>query len=152
MTDYKQRLDELVKRTKAQALSCDEYVGVVNDSIQFMADMYKALHDKNEELQAEAKRLKEALAVRSKQIGVACLKHDLTHALSCGHCHAELSASADKMKEALEFYGNQQNWRSGEQVNYDEHFDTAMSNKSDNHGQRAREALTTYEQARGGES
>ena len=33
--------------------------------------------------------------VRAKQIGVACLKHDLTHSLECGRCYRD-------MKEALE--------------------------------------------------
>lgn len=30
-----------------------------------------------------------ALATRTKQMGVACMEHDLTHSLACGHCYAE---------------------------------------------------------------
>jgi len=43
-----------------------------------------------EELWAEIDTLREELKKRAKQIGVACMKHDLTHSLACGHCHAEL--------------------------------------------------------------
>jgi hypothetical protein len=38
----------------------------------------------------ERDELREALAARRKQMGVACMKHDLTHSLACGRCYAEL--------------------------------------------------------------
>ncbi len=56
----------------------------------------------NMNLQAEIERLKEALQVRSKQIGVACLKHDLTHALACGHCHANAQAEIARLQRVVE--------------------------------------------------
>jgi len=47
-------------------------------------------------------KLKEALRIRSKQIGVACLKHDLTHSLKCGHCYKDLEQQNKRLREALE--------------------------------------------------
>ena len=50
---------------------------------------------------AEVGRLTAALQVRSKQIGVACLKHDLTHSLACGHCAAESRAEVAELRGLL---------------------------------------------------
>lgn len=41
-------------------------------------------------LERERDEAREALAARTKQMGVACMKHDLTHALACGYCEKEL--------------------------------------------------------------
>jgi NADP-dependent 3-hydroxy acid dehydrogenase YdfG len=35
------------------------------------------------------RNLTSKLKERATQIGVACLKHDLTHSLACGHCLAD---------------------------------------------------------------
>lgn len=56
-----------------------------------------------QKLQQENEKLKNELAIRAKQIGVACLRHDLTHSLACGRC-------LEKAIEALEFYANEYNW------------------------------------------
>jgi chromosome segregation ATPase len=40
--------------------------------------------------QMDRDTLREELAKRAKQLGVACMTHDLTHSLACGHCHKEL--------------------------------------------------------------
>ena len=45
--------------------------------------------------------LEESLKIRTKQIGVACLKHDLTHSLACGRCFAEQQALIEVAREAL---------------------------------------------------
>ena len=42
--------------------------------------------------------LREELEKRAKQLGVACLEHDLTHSLACGRC----LAAAEKRAEAAE--------------------------------------------------
>ena len=44
--------------------------------------------------------LQDALKVRSKQIGVACMKHDLTHRLACGHCYKQLQDALEQVCEA----------------------------------------------------
>lgn len=49
----------------------------------------------------EREQITEALKVRSKQIGVACLKHDLTHALACGHCYAQQDATIQQQREVM---------------------------------------------------
>ena len=49
------------------------------------------LADQCDQLERERDELREALAARRKQMGVACMKHDLTHSLACGHCYAELT-------------------------------------------------------------
>ena len=40
-------------------------------------------------LERERDAALKALATRTKQMGVACMEHDLTHSLACGHCYAE---------------------------------------------------------------
>lgn len=44
----------------------------------------------------------EALAARTKQIGVACMTHDLTHALACGHCYAEALETLRELTNAFD--------------------------------------------------
>lgn len=48
-----------------------------------------------DKLNAQVEALRDELKIRAKQLGVACLRHDLTHSLQCGHCFAT-------MQEALE--------------------------------------------------
>jgi hypothetical protein len=52
------------------------------------------------ECERERDMLVEALKERLKQIGVACLKHDLIHSLVCGVCHSELKGQRDELVEA----------------------------------------------------
>jgi hypothetical protein len=42
-----------------------------------------------ERLTAELADYRKALEVRNKQLGVACMKHDLVHSLACGICLTE---------------------------------------------------------------
>ena len=42
-----------------------------------------------ERLTAELADCRKALEVRNKQLGVACMKHDLVHSLACGICLTE---------------------------------------------------------------
>lgn len=39
--------------------------------------------------------------MRSKQIGVACDKHDLIHALECGYRYKEATARLERLESAL---------------------------------------------------
>jgi hypothetical protein len=43
----------------------------------------------NQTLKERVQRLEGELQIRAEQLGVACLKHDLTHALACGKCLEE---------------------------------------------------------------
>lgn len=52
------------------------------------------------------KELTEALNQRSKQIGVACDKHDLIHSLVCGVCHSALQVKCDGLERERNEYGN----------------------------------------------
>ena len=51
-------------------------------------------------LRAQVRILKEELQQRANQIGVACLKHDLTHFLACGRCLGEAEARVKELEEA----------------------------------------------------
>ena len=48
-----------------------------------------ALKAQVERLTAELADYRKALEVRNKQLGVACMKHDLVHSLACGICLTE---------------------------------------------------------------
>lgn len=50
---------------------------------------YECLLRENERLTAELADYRKALEVRNKQLGVACMKHDLVHSLACGICLTE---------------------------------------------------------------
>ena len=50
---------------------------------------------------AEIDELKDELKKRSKQIGVACLRHDLTHSLACGRCSELRDKEVQDLKAAL---------------------------------------------------
>jgi len=45
------------------------------------------------------KELEAELQARANQLGVACLKHDLTHALACDHCLSEVEARANRLEQ-----------------------------------------------------
>jgi len=45
--------------------------------------------------------LEALLQQRAKQIGVACMKHDLTHSLACGRCLTEAERRLAVAREAL---------------------------------------------------
>ena len=49
----------------------------------------QAARDEVERLTAELADYRKALEVRNKQLGVACMKHDLVHSLACGICLTE---------------------------------------------------------------
>ena len=53
------------------------------------------------ELTAKVKRLETELKQRSKQIGIACLKHDMTHSLCCGKCFADMQTDNVKLRNAI---------------------------------------------------
>ena len=55
------------------------------------------------EKSAELDRLRRELAKRAKQLGVACDKHDLTHALACGHCLADVRRELAEREQAHAF-------------------------------------------------
>ena len=44
-------------------------------------------------LGVQVEQMKTELVRRANQVGVACLKHDLTHSLACGHCLEEARSS-----------------------------------------------------------
>lgn len=52
-------------------------------------------------LDMQLARVSSALAQRSKQIGIACMKHDLIHALECGLCFRYAISQRDELAEAL---------------------------------------------------
>ena len=52
-------------------------------------------------LDMQVARLTAELNARAKQIGVACMKHDLIHALACGYCLREAERQRDELAEAL---------------------------------------------------
>jgi hypothetical protein len=54
------------------------------------------------QLERELAAAQEALAARNKQLGVACMKHDLTHSLACGHCFAARDESLRYVRETLD--------------------------------------------------
>jgi uncharacterized coiled-coil protein SlyX len=45
--------------------------------------------------------LEAELAMRAKQLGVACEKHDLTHALACGRCLHEVAAENEQLRKDI---------------------------------------------------
>ena len=53
------------------------------------ADTMRTAADTIERLTAELADYRKALEVRNKQLGVACMKHDLVHSLACGICLTE---------------------------------------------------------------
>lgn len=57
-------------------------------------------------LESEKVALEKELQTRAKQIGVACLRHDLTHSLACGRC---LNIAV----EALRVYASDSRWSHG---------------------------------------
>jgi hypothetical protein len=59
---------------------------------------YQQLQRELAAMTAQHEGLRKALEARNKQLGVACLKHDLTHSLACGHCFAELRKDADRYR------------------------------------------------------
>jgi len=58
-------------------------------------------NNKLKESEAEVERLKAELKTRAKQIGIACMEHDLTHSLACGRCYAESEAVVKVLAEKL---------------------------------------------------
>jgi hypothetical protein len=67
-----------------------------------IADM--PLSQVEDDLRQRVADLEDSLSVRSKQIGVACLKHDLIHSLKCGRCYSELEeqlATVEKERDDL---------------------------------------------------
>lgn len=54
-----------------------------------------------DEAAAALRELEQGLNERNKQLGVACDKHDLTHSLACGRCHAELRAENERLMRDL---------------------------------------------------
>lgn len=50
-----------------------------------------------ERLTAELADYRKALEVRNKQLGVACMKHDLVHSLACGICLTETRDLAEHL-------------------------------------------------------
>lgn len=54
------------------------------------------------EVKKECDALRDELRKRAKQLGVACETHDLTHALACGHCYAELLARNAELMNAIQ--------------------------------------------------
>lgn len=66
-------LDEIIEAHAADVagMPCDDLASLAVDVLR------------------DYKRLRRELEKRAKQLGVACDKHDLTHALACGRCLAE---------------------------------------------------------------
>jgi hypothetical protein len=68
-------------------------------------DTARAVAEDNRARYAVAERqrneLAEALRVRTKQLGVACMTHDLTHALACGHCFRELAETLRRYRNEV---------------------------------------------------
>ena len=58
------------------------------------ADALEAADKRIAELEAELQK-------RAKQIGVACMTHDLTHSLACGRCLTEAERKLAVAREAL---------------------------------------------------
>jgi hypothetical protein len=54
-----------------------------------------------DEAAAAIVRLREELRIRAKQLGVACMKHDLIHTLACGACLHEAEAEIARRTELL---------------------------------------------------
>lgn len=61
---------------------------------QEAADALEAADKRIAELEAELQK-------RAKQIGVACMTHDLTHSLACGRCLTEAERKLAVAREAL---------------------------------------------------
>jgi len=66
------------------------------------ADLAKIRNWNREQQAQRIAELEAALAQRSKQIGVACLKHDLVHSLVCGICFSELTKQRDELLKVVE--------------------------------------------------
>ncbi len=62
----------------------------------------RRLNAVNEGLREHIALLETELQRRAGQIGVACLKHDLTHSLACGHCLDEARAALSVAMDAME--------------------------------------------------
>lgn len=77
-------------------------------SMPFRLWQASALHSAKllAEKDAEIERLKQELKQRANQIGVACLKHDLTHSLACGRCLEDAKGLIKEMRDALNFYSS----------------------------------------------
>jgi nitrite reductase/ring-hydroxylating ferredoxin subunit len=54
--------------------------------IEMQQGLFNAAMDRCEKAEARVMELEPELQRRANQLGVACLKHDLTHSLACGHC------------------------------------------------------------------
>lgn len=85
-------------------------------------------------------------ALHFSQDGFTLWSHEKALIVEAAQALPKYIAALEEAERALEFYANEQNWRSGEQVNYDEHFDTPVAFKNDRHGKNARSALTTIRQ------
>jgi flagellar biosynthesis chaperone FliJ len=76
---------------------CKAFIQVIND--------YKSKIDKQAEqikqLEQDLKEAKAELIKRNKQLGVACLEHDLVHSLCCGHCLEQAEKQRDKLAELV---------------------------------------------------
>lgn len=57
-------------------------------------------------LREENAKLAEANRVWQRAIGIACLKHDLTHHLVCGHCADQLRTQLKSARDALREAGD----------------------------------------------
>lgn len=66
--------------------------------------MLKEIVAKISDLLHERDRLRKELKKRAKQLGVACIEHDLTHALACGRCLAEANARIAELEKELTTY------------------------------------------------
>ena len=65
-----------------------------------LVDQYKSA----DALEAADKRIAELeaeLQKRAKQIGVACMTHDLIHSLACGRCLTEAERKLDVARKAM---------------------------------------------------
>ncbi len=69
-------MSDLIEQLRWAANAIDPAVGTIPPRL------FRAAAD-------ELDRLRRELEKRAKQLGVACDKHDLTHALACGRCLAD---------------------------------------------------------------
>jgi hypothetical protein len=97
LRDYQESWADSIKR-----MDCGEFdTGIMGSIRAEQHATWKAAADTIERQAAEINDLREALKVRSKQIGVACDKHDLIHAIACGYCFKEQTALLKKCYEVL---------------------------------------------------
>lgn len=79
------------------------------------------MNERIQELAERAEKAEAALRKQTKQIGVACEKHDLIHALACGYCLREAEAClrdaeaalAKSLREIGKMQANGVTWYSG---------------------------------------